>query len=84
MCRWVGTCMFFIERGRVRVMVGRGTHNVKRLGSLDAGTYFGEVALTSTEGARRAATVISDTLLICEKLYRAALEQVRHGRERCS
>ena len=73
---WLGTTMYFVQRGQARVIVGRGTEREKFVGSIVTGGFFGEVALTSAAGCRRAATVISTTLLMCLKLHRHILDEV--------
>ena len=68
---------YFVQRGQARIIIGRGDKKrEKQVGAVSAGGFFGEMALTSAGGCRRAATVISSTLLICLKLHRDVLDDV--------
>ena len=55
---------------------GYGTPAEKMVGTLGAGSFFGEVAITKPEGAQRNATCVARTLLMLDKLTRHALDQV--------
>jgi CRP-like cAMP-binding protein len=67
------TRLYLISSGRARVEVG-GTGKV---GTLEAGDFFGELALIEEHG--RTATVIADTELTCILIsaweFRASLEE---------
>ncbi len=69
-----GTSMYFLLRGRVRVVRQRGaaSNNGVRLATLGAGTYFGEMAVLS--GEPRTASVVAeeacDVLVADEELVR--------------
>lgn len=70
-----GDSMFFIRRGRVRVVLESesGTHEVARLGD---GDYFGEMALLT--GEPRTATIVADTdvdaYVLVKERFRPVLE----------
>lgn len=72
----IGYSMYFIERGLVRVVLGYATADERTVGTLTAGEFFGERALTAEGGAERGSSVLSLTLLMLQKLTRAALEAV--------
>lgn len=72
----VGYSMYFIERGQVKIITGYGTDKEKQIGTLSAGSFFGEVALTQQAGVQRAATCMSATVLMLDKLTRSSLEHV--------
>ena len=72
----VGYSMYFIERGQVKVIIGYGQEREKQVGTLSAGSFFGEVALTQQSGVMRAATCMSSTVLMLDKLTRSSLEHV--------
>ena len=72
----VGYSMYFIERGQVKVIVGYASDSEREVGTLSAGSFFGEVALTKNAGTQRAATCISSTVLMLDKLTRSSLEHV--------
>ena len=74
--KMMGYCMYFINRGQVSINVNYGTPQERMVGTLGAGSFFGEVAITKAGGAERGATCIARTLLMQEKLTRQALEHV--------
>ena len=70
-----GTDMYFVANGEVAVVTGpRGRHT--EVTRLREGAFFGEMALLSSDGARRTATILSSTLLMCEELSRRSIEKV--------
>ena len=73
---YVGFSMYFITSGVVRVVKSLGQRDEKEIGTLRAGDFFGERALTAAGGTERGATVASISLLRVEKLTRDALEAV--------
>ena len=76
----VGNSMYFIQRGQVRIIKSWRTPQEKFLGMLqhgsDTNSFFGEIAITSPDGALRTSSVISNTVLTLQRLTRAALEDV--------
>ena len=67
------TRLYLISSGRARVEVGR----TGKVGTLEAGDFFGELALIEEHG--RTATVIAETELTCILIsaweFRASLEE---------
>ncbi len=69
-----GDRMYFIESGEVRVSV-QGAAGTVLLGSMGAGEVFGEIALVSEAGKRRA-TVTANSSVVVLTLMSADFEQI--------
>lgn len=69
-----GDRMYFIESGEVSVSV-QGAAGSVLLGSMRAGEIFGEIALVSDAGKRRA-TVVADSPVVLLTLTSADFEQI--------
>ena len=72
----VGTSMYFIQRGTVRIVKGMGTAAPQEIGMLTEGNFFGEVALTAVGTMRRNASVISHTVLWVQRLNKADVYEI--------
>jgi small-conductance mechanosensitive channel/CRP-like cAMP-binding protein len=67
--------LFVISRGRAVVKVGDGDAS-KAVATLEAGQLFGEMSLIT--GAKRSATVIADSDLLCYSLDRPTFQSLLH------
>ena len=63
--------LFVITHGRAAVRVGDGV-SARAVATLEAGKFFGEMSLLT--GAKRSATVIAETDLVCYALDRATFQ----------
>ena len=73
----VGNSMYFIRRGLVRIVKAHETPKEFFIGGLGSGSFFGEIALVSSDrNLRRGASVIAATVLSLLRLGRSSLEEV--------
>jgi small-conductance mechanosensitive channel/CRP-like cAMP-binding protein len=67
--------LYVITRGKASVKVGDGVAS-RTVASLAAGQFFGEMSLLT--GAKRSATVVADTDLLCYSLDRPTFQSLLH------
>jgi small-conductance mechanosensitive channel/CRP-like cAMP-binding protein len=66
--------LYMVDRGQASVWLELPSHERKRIATLEAGGYFGEMALLT--GEPRSATVVAETDVDCWRLDREGFKQV--------